>query len=121
MQKFKEDQVSIHTSHMETRTSEDPSVCSVTHQVVSRFLLGAVQAAELDAQDVGGHGAIGAAGQADSVQSPIQGAGVETQLRAERAGGRQTRANSQDGILRGDHGDIWMKEAQRMSLGRASF
>ncbi|MEQ2207169.1 hypothetical protein XENOCAPTIV_008265 [Xenoophorus captivus] len=84
--------------------------------VVSRFLVGAVQAVKLDAQDVGGHNAVGTAGQTSPVESPVQRSGVKAQLSSESAGGRQTRANSHDGILRGDHGNIWTMEAHQASF-----
>lgn len=59
-----------------------------------------------DTQGAGGQDAVGAAGQAQPVQGPIQRAGVEAEFGAERAGGCQAGADMQDGVLRGDHCNI---------------
>lgn len=56
-----------------------------------------------DTQDVGGHQAVGAAGQMHPIQRPVQSAGVEAELRVHCARGRQTGADPQDWILGGDH------------------
>lgn len=91
------------TAHVETRTGQDVSVSSMTHQVVSRLLLRAVQVVKGDGQGVRAQHAVGAAGQAQPVQGPVQSAGVEAELGAQRAGGCQAGADTQDRILRGDH------------------
>ena len=79
----------------------------MAHQVVSRLLLGAIQVAQGDAHGVRAQHPVAAAGQAQAVQGPVQRAGVEAELGAQRAGGCQAGADAQDGILRGDHCDIW--------------
>lgn len=94
----------------------------MTHQVVPRLLLGAVQVVKGDAQGVRAQHAVGAAGQAQPVQGPVQSAGVEAELRAQRAGGCQAGADTQDGILRGDHCHVWgVGHAQESILLRFYF
>lgn len=61
----------------------------MTHQVVSRLLLGTVQVVKGDAQRVGGHHVVGAAGQTHPVHRPVQLVGVEAELRAQSARGHQ--------------------------------
>lgn len=79
------------------------SICSVTHQVVSGLLLGAVEVVQRDAQGVGAQHAVAAAAHTQPVQGPEQRAGLQTQPRGQRAGGRQAGADRQHGVLRGDH------------------
>lgn len=86
----------------------------MTHQVVSRLLLGAVQVVKGDAQGVRGHHAVGADGETHAVQRPVQCAGVEAKLRVQCACGRQTGADTQDGILRGDHCYIWVMKTHNI-------
>lgn len=83
--------VSVHpplTAHVKAGSSQDASVRSVAHQVVSGPLLGSTEAVKGDAEDAGGHHTVGAAGHARSVQRPVQSAGVHAELRAQRARGR---------------------------------
>jgi len=98
------------TAHVETRAGQDVSVRGVTHQVVSGLLPGAAEVVQRDAQGAGAHHAVGAAGQTHPVQGPVQGAGVEAQLGAQRARGCQAGADAQDGILRGDDCYFWVVE-----------
>lgn len=93
----------------------------MTHEVVSRLLLGAVEVAKGDAQGVRAHHAVGAAGQTHPVQCPVQRAGLEAELRAQRARGCQTGADTQDGILRGDHCYIWMVDTHTQTLFKAEL
>lgn len=86
------------------------SVRPVAHQVVPGLLPGAAEVVERDAEGVGAHQAVGAAGQAHPVQGPVQSAGVEAQLGAERARGRQAGADTQDRVLRGDDCSFWTVE-----------
>lgn len=97
---------------METRTSQDTSICCVTHQVVSRLLLGAVHAVQGDAQRVRGKQAVGAAGQTHAVQCPVQHASAQAELRARRACGCEAGADTQDWILRGNHCYVWEMDTQ---------
>lgn len=80
----------------------------MTHEVVSRLLPGAVEAVKGDTQHVRTHYAVGAAGQTHPVQRPVQRAGEEAELRAQRARSCETGANTEDRILRGDHCYIWV-------------
>lgn len=96
------------TAHIETWTGQDVSIVSMTHEVVSRLLLGAVEVVNGDTEDVRAHHAVGAAGQTHPVQCPVQRAGEEAELRAQRARGCKTGAYTQDRILRGDHCYIWV-------------
>lgn len=100
------------TAYIETRTSQDASILSVTHQVVSRLLLGAAEIMKGDADDVGGHYAVGAVRQTHPVQCPVQRAGGEVKVGAECACGCQTGASAQGGILGGDHCNIWVMDRQ---------
>lgn len=96
------------TAHIETWTGQDVSIVSMTHEVVSRLLLGAVEVVNGDTEDVRAHHAVGAAGQTHPVQCPVQRAGEEAELRAQRARGCKTGAYTQDRVLRGDHCYIWV-------------
>lgn len=82
-------------------------------QVVSRLLLGAVEAVKGDAQGAGAHHLIGAAGQTLPIQSPVQRAGMQARLRAQRARGRQTGADTQDRILGEDLCYLWVVEKHK--------
>ena len=65
-----------------------------------------------DAQGVGAQHGVGAAGQTHPVQRPVQRAGEEAELGAQRARGCQAGADTQDGILRGDHCYICVMDTQ---------
>lgn len=108
------------TAHIETGAGQNVAVCAVTHQVVSRLLLGALQAAKGDAQGIRGHQAVGADGHTHPVQRPVQRAGVEARLGSQRARGRQAGADEQDGILRGDHRCIWATHSRYTYTGHGS-
>lgn len=88
------------------------STIAVTHQVVSRSLLGAVEVVDRDTEDIGAHHAVGAAGQAHPVQCPVQHAGPEAELRAQCARGCKTGAYTQDRILGGYHCHVWVVDKQ---------
>lgn len=91
----------------------------MAHQVVSGLLLGAVQVVHGDAQGAAAQRSVGAAGQTHSVQRPVQRAGREAELGAQRARGRQTGADTQNGILRGHRCHVWAEDehTQRQTHG----
>lgn len=88
----------------------------MTHKIVSRLLLGAVEVVKGDAQDLRAHHTVGAAGQTNPVQGPVQRAGEEAELRAQRACRCQTGADTQDGILRRDHSYFWVVDTHTVTL-----
>lgn len=90
------------------------SIAAVTHQVVSGLLPGAVEVVDGDAEDVWTQRPAGAAGQLLPVQSPVQRAGGEAELGAERARGREAGADAQDGILGGHLCIIWMMDTHTL-------
>lgn len=98
------------TAHVETRSGQHVSIAAVTHQVVSGLLPGAVEAVDGDAEDVWTQRPVGAAGQLLPVQGPVQRAGGEAELGAERARGCEAGADAQDGILGGHLCIIWMMD-----------
>lgn len=87
------------TAHIETRSGQHVSIAAVTHQVVSGLLPGAVEAVNGDAEDVWTQEPVAAAGQLLTVQRPVQRAGEEAELGAERARGCEAGADAQDRIL----------------------
>ena len=90
------------TAHIETGPGQHVPVAAVAHQVVSRLLPGAVELVDGDAHGVQTQEPVAAAGQGLAVQRPVQRAGDQAQLRAERARGCEAGANGQDRILGGD-------------------
>lgn len=79
-------------------------------QVVSRLLSGAVQVVHGDAQGVAAQQRVAAAGEANSVERPVQRVGREAELGAQRARGRQSGADVENRILGRHQGHVWAQE-----------
>lgn len=88
------------TADVETGPGQNvSSLVSVTHQVVSRLLPGAVEVVHCDSQSVVAQHRVAAAGESNSVQRPVQRAGLQADLGAQLARGRQSGANAENWIL----------------------
>lgn len=73
---------------------------AVTHQVVARALTRATQVTQRDAEDAGAEHAVGAAGKPSAVQRPVERAGVQAVVRADRTCGGQAGADLEGRVLR---------------------
>lgn len=76
------------TTHVETGPGEHVPPATVTHQVVSRTLTRAAQVAQSDAEDTGAEHAIGVAGKPSTIQRPVERAGMQAVVGADRTRGR---------------------------------
>lgn len=80
---------------------------SVTHQVVSRLLLGAAQVPQGDAEGAVTQHRRAAAGHTLPVQRPVQRAGGHAHLGAQGAPGRHSGADEENRILGRHQGHVW--------------
>lgn len=92
----------------------------MAHQVVPRLLPRAVEVVHGDSQRVVAQRRVAAAGETNSVERPVQRAGRQADLRAQRARGRQSGADPEDWILGRHQGHVWPrgKRAERTAVGK---
>lgn len=97
------------TAYVETGPGQNvPPLLPVADQVVSRLLPGAVQVVHGDSQRVAARHRVAAARETNPVQRPVQRAGGEAQLGAQRARGRQSGADAENRILWRHHRHVWV-------------
>lgn len=98
------------TADVETSSGQNvSSSVSMTHQVVSRLLPGAVEVVHGDRQSVVAQHRVAAAGETDSVERPVQRAGRQADLGAQSARGRQSGADAENWILGRHQGHVWVQ------------
>lgn len=101
------------TAHVQTGASQDMSVSAVTHQVVPRLLLGAVETVEGDTEAVGAQQAVGATWESLPVKGPVHSVGMQPPLGAHCARGRQAGAHPQRRVLGEDSSHCWGRDIQK--------
>lgn len=101
------------TAHVETGASQDMSISAVTHQVVPRLLLGAIEVVQSDTEAVGAQQVVRATRESLPVKGPVHSVGMQPPLGAHCARGRQAGAHPQRRVLGEDSSHCWGRDIQK--------